>query len=307
MSTMYRKRFIDEILASEKLLIDERLIHNGSAKIISEEYRKRVCSPDVPVIDIQNVADFCQMRIDEKDPPLLNKIGIIRSPWKTSVMEFDSQYYANSRQAVCCLVMDKEDLDSNNGAGSTIIDISFRTQTSRPFLVWLYTAVACYGPTLEYENKFSVFDGSSLLGSLAASDKLDRNDPNFSEILHTSRVVLSAIAFANCKNVSTKGVNPPAPLSRKHEKRHGRPLVSYKTLSIPGFDNSALATPRTGQPEHGRALHICRGHMRFMLHPFGRQTPAQMWIHQHRRGNKVNGVVLKDYQVSTPKRSEASQ
>jgi hypothetical protein len=43
---------------------------------------------------------------------------------------------------------------------------------------------------------------------------------------------LFAVSLLHCKNVGLRPVDPPGRLSRKHERKHGRPLTRYHVLDI---------------------------------------------------------------------------
>ncbi len=111
--------------------------------------------------------------------------------------------------------------------------------------------------------------------------------------------VYLAMGFLNCRNVGLRTNVPPPKASRKHEKRHGFPLATYKTLEI---DPMTAALERDGgASKHGlkRALHICRGHFATYSPErprFGRDV-GTFWISQHIRGSKKHGEVIKDYAV----------
>jgi len=114
--------------------------------------------------------------------------------------------------------------------------------------------------------------------------------------------LLLAVCFMHCKNVKRRDVAPPAPLNRKWERKHGRPLVRYHVLDINPMRE--VLDGEGGAGEHGlrKALHICRGHFATYTDSaplFGRVT-GTFWKPQHVRGSARNGVVLKDYRVLAP-------
>ena len=112
---------------------------------------------------------------------------------------------------------------------------------------------------------------------------------------------LLTLSFMNCRNVAIKEERPPVKLSKKHQKRTGRPLVSYKLLQI---DHMKQVLEREGGASRDglkKALHICRGHFstygkdgKGLL--FGKYV-ATVWVPMHTRGSGDQGVVVKDYEV----------
>lgn len=114
---------------------------------------------------------------------------------------------------------------------------------------------------------------------------------------------LLALSFMHCKNVVRHEVEQPAPLSKKWQKRHGRPLVRYHVLDIDPMREVLRSEGQSEEVGLKRALHICRGHFATYTADkplFGRVT-GTFWKPQHVRGNKEAGLVLKDYRVNGPK------
>ena len=73
---------------------------------------------------------------------------------------------------------------------------------------------------------------------------------------------LMAISFMHCRNVAVKKETPPLLLSKKHEKRTGRPLLRYHVIQI---DHMKQVLEREGNASTEglkKALHICRGHFK---------------------------------------------
>ncbi len=111
---------------------------------------------------------------------------------------------------------------------------------------------------------------------------------------------MSAIALMNVKNISLVDRPVSRQVRRKHERK-GIPLPQYKILELtplkPKTKNKSDVIEK-GEPL--RALHIARGHFRTYTDAaplFGRIT-GTFWIPAHMRGNKDNGEVIKDYQLS---------
>ena len=113
---------------------------------------------------------------------------------------------------------------------------------------------------------------------------------------------LFAISLVHCKNVRIESRDPPAALSRKAQRRDGRPLVRYHVVEI-GAMRRILDTEgkATGQGL-AQALHICRGHFKtFTVDAplFGKHVGRYFW-HDTARGNPQHGAITSDYQVNVP-------
>lgn len=113
-----------------------------------------------------------------------------------------------------------------------------------------------------------------------------------------------ALSFLHCKNVNTERIVPPEPLSKKYQKRHGKPLETYHILNIEPMKrvlNKDGGAEKTGLK---RALHICRGHFKdFSIGKglFGKYKGLYWWDN-HSRGDPMMGIADKDYRVNHPKR-----
>lgn len=116
---------------------------------------------------------------------------------------------------------------------------------------------------------------------------------------------LWATCFLHCKNIEAKDVVPAKKLSDIWEKQSGRPLVKYKTLVIsPHFRNRPGAT--SGLGVRMNPLHICRGHFKqFDDRPLFGKYRGLFWWESQIRGNKKQGVVLKDYKIREKDETEA--
>ncbi|MGD0272511.1 MAG: hypothetical protein ABSB96_02100 [Gaiellaceae bacterium] len=108
-----------------------------------------------------------------------------------------------------------------------------------------------------------------------------------------------AISLLHCRNVSLRTVDPPEKLSRKAERQHGRPLVSYHVLDIEPM-RRVLDSDGEAQTKGLRhALHICRGHFKTFTEDaplFGRHVGTYWWP-AYVRGSAEVGTVEKDYRV----------
>lgn len=110
-----------------------------------------------------------------------------------------------------------------------------------------------------------------------------------------------ALSFMHCRNVKVLTEQAPEKLSKKHQRRTGRPLLKYRVLQI---DHMKQVLEREGGASTQglkKALHICRGHFKHYGRDgkgllFGKYT-ATVWIPMHTRGSAEEGVVVKDYDV----------
>jgi len=112
--------------------------------------------------------------------------------------------------------------------------------------------------------------------------------------------VLLTVSFMHCKNVTMQSIEPPIKLSKKHQKKYGKPLVRYHVLEIEPMKKILRTEGRIEEIGLNKALHICRGHFKDYREGgglFGKHKGLYWWD-SHVRGNADKGVVLKDYQVN---------
>lgn len=113
--------------------------------------------------------------------------------------------------------------------------------------------------------------------------------------------LLFTLSLMHCKNVETVDNDPPAKLSAAHRKRHGYPLVQFKTLVVDVPGKKTASHTATKRDEDVMPLHICRGHFKTFTpeRPLFGRIVGTYWWPQHVRGSKEHGVIVKDYEVRT--------
>lgn len=110
--------------------------------------------------------------------------------------------------------------------------------------------------------------------------------------------MLLGISFMHCKNVKMVQEIPPAALSKKRQKKSGRPLERYHVLDIEPMKAVLRTQGQAGQTGLRNALHICRGHFKdYREHGLFGRNKGIYWWEDRVRGNHTEGVVVKDYAV----------
>lgn len=112
-----------------------------------------------------------------------------------------------------------------------------------------------------------------------------------------------AISFMHCKNVTVEQVEPIAKVSKRYEKKTGKPLEKYHVLNIEPMKKVLRTEGDSEKTGLKRALHICRGHFKDFSQGnglFGKFRGLYWWDSQA-RGSHQQGIVDKDYNVKTPK------
>lgn len=127
--------------------------------------------------------------------------------------------------------------------------------------------------------------------------------------------VFFALSLMNTKNVELIDHIPPPKLSKKHEKKYGAPLVTYKTIkvnpmrTVKRMDGDDVPSSERDIASQGiQPLHIVAGNFadyRDGPGMFGNpKLKGVFWRPQHIRGNAERGVVVKDYEVQAPEDSD---
>lgn len=161
-------------------------------------------------------------------------------------------------------------------------------------------------------NLYSVtLDSSGKVIELKVSDaNEDEEDPEMNPD-HVNLLFLT-ISLMNCKNVELIDQKPSAGLSRKHERRTGEPLVTYKVLKVQSMSTVKHPTDLTqvsNKQQVGESilpLHIARGHFKDFRDGKGLfgKLKGVYWWDQHVRGSIENGAIIKDYDVQAPTATE---
>jgi ribosomal protein S14 len=106
----------------------------------------------------------------------------------------------------------------------------------------------------------------------------------------------------HCRNIAINVVAPPPKLAKAARKRHGVPLVRFRTINIEPMRQVLRTEGRSHETGIKRALHICRGHFRTYSEEkplFGRVS-GTFFIPAHARGSASEGVVVPQYAVDVP-------
>ena len=117
---------------------------------------------------------------------------------------------------------------------------------------------------------------------------------------HLLLVAYFYLMLLNTKNITTIDNPPPAKLNKKRIKNGKQPLFTYKTLrlQLPAKKRKKGSGLSTATDNTTR-LHLCRGHFKTYTEEkplLGRFT-GRYWWQPHARGDKSQGVVMKDYEV----------
>ena len=114
--------------------------------------------------------------------------------------------------------------------------------------------------------------------------------------------VFLAASLLHCKNTNTADHRPPPKLNKAYRRRHGRPLVSYKTLTVTPLMTRSKGVGASAGTGESKPLHLCRGHFKDYRNSAGLFGKHQglFWWDMHARGALEQGAVVKDYAINLP-------
>ena len=109
-----------------------------------------------------------------------------------------------------------------------------------------------------------------------------------------------AMSFMHCKNVEVVSNGHAQKLQASRLKKSKLPLTSFKTLVIEQMKKIISSSGEDNGGLSPKALHICRGHFKDFNEKglFGKYK-GRYWWPMHSKGNAVNGVINKDYEVKS--------
>jgi len=119
------------------------------------------------------------------------------------------------------------------------------------------------------------------------------------DITHILRCANMALILLNTKNIVTQEHRPPVKLNKKRIKKGKQPLFTYHTLRLQLPGKRKKSNGKTEPGDNTTRLHLCRGHFKTYTEEnplFGKFT-GRYWWQPHARGNKDEGVVMKNYAV----------
>jgi len=161
-----------------------------------------------------------------------------------------------------------------------------------------------------FPYRLSVKDPSAI-GECTIYSTPSRLDAMYDVIVCKIRNVIataltSGIVLLNCKNIVTETILPPEALNKKRRRSGKQELLSYHVLNVTVPSSKHGYRGAAEQPSHNR-VHLCRGHFKeyTAAHPLMGRLVGRYWWQPHVRGQNRQGVVMKDYKVTTQAGAQA--
>jgi hypothetical protein len=113
-------------------------------------------------------------------------------------------------------------------------------------------------------------------------------------------IAYKTIMLLTCKNIQTETIPAPEALNKKRRKAGKQELFDYHVLNVV-VPSKKRGYHETTEPLSHNRVHLCRGHFKEYTaeHPlFGHYTGLYWW-QPHVRGQNKDGMVMKDYNVTT--------
>lgn len=237
---------------------------------------QRFANDGIPVIDIQNVSDYCNKHYDGN--------------------EFTEMFKDNIK----ILHKDKYMCFKTNN-DTMMIFVSMSDDINYKFQIFKLETETCL-----FLCEYNICSRDiSDIDKWQFKSKITEIDDDYEVKMYMQGLLfecLFAIQLMHCKNISLEEKDPlselPSKARRQFLKRNKEPLREYYTLNI---DPMKKILKDKGNIEFNgfkKALHICRGHFKTYEGKglFGKYQ-GTFWIPQHLKGNKSEGEIVKDYKI----------
>lgn len=266
-----------------------------------DDYTRMLCKfldePDLPVVLIDNVAEYFYVRNDQEDWDLARDFPNMAPPfpifWSehrmpTSIFSnkhgvTDCSEFRGYRVGILSIAARPEEVGGDNipeNAHWVIWCDIFLEKPGMagvlgpyaPIFLAIDSAGALIGtPTLQPFGKLSEYDAEQVRG--------------FTVYLYPHML---AVSFMHCKNVKIQDERVDKPLAKKYHAKTGLWPTKYKTLVIEPLKEILRTQGKSEETGIKHALHICRGHFADYTEGkglFGKYH-GRFWMPAHVKGTK---------------------
>jgi hypothetical protein len=273
---------------------------------------KLVQSPDIPVLLIDNVAEYFYVGSDQEFWDLRNDFPNLAPPFGIWWTEHKLPRVINSKEYGSTDVSDVIGSKARLGAlwtassdftGENIPAGTKWVVTSEMFIDYdSYRKPMIEGPTgtvvLTIDAEGAVVAPPSM--QCFSGDQYPEVLKDFVTWLHPS---LLAVSFLHCRNVKMIDNECPAPLAKKYHAKTGVWPTKYHTLEIEPLKAILRHQGRSHEVGAAKAMHICRGHFKDYREGrglFGKYHQI-VWQPSVIRGSKGEKAPPREIKVILPK------
>lgn len=266
----------------------------------------RICRNDsalsgLPVFVFDNVHDYLVGLGDQTEPV---NFHCVRPPFPSMWVEWKGEHKQGRNPYYLVGVRLLDDDASVVPALTSISDVP--KDADRAMLTDIYISSSSYTSPVAHAIYYYQNSGFPVGRSRARASKFWENPHAAENVVSTigsivEGCMLLGLSFLNAKNTELIDNPPPAKLSKRHQKKYGVPLVTYKTLKVNPIRkvNANDHDDASDGDSIPKSLHIVRGHFAdYRNGPglFGKINDI-VWKEAHVRGSAKAGVVVKDYDV----------
>jgi hypothetical protein len=265
-------RLIDDLRATPTLLtpwwIGDRFLERFNTH--ARRIMQMIHAPDIPVLLIDNVADYYFNGTDQEFWDLTRDFPNLAPPYEVFWTEHKLPRAITSRE-----------YGKTNVSGHT-------GPKARMGVLWMAATqwsaegdapentkwVICAELFMDYDLYDTPVEGPAgtwvltvdaegrLLGTPHLQCFADGNEEHLRAYLTWLHPALLAVSFLHCKNVKLVDEECPKPLAKKYHARTGVWPTPYHTLEIEPLKAILRSQGRSHEVGAAKAMHICRGHFR---------------------------------------------
>jgi hypothetical protein len=291
---------LDEIPSEDAARAMYRSAEIGLSRNVADEHIDKAALDSAIVIVGDDVGEYVASL---RNVEITSECGVIAPPFENFWIEFHSKNDLQVASWGLLFSAHESAEESRLREGDRwVLEVALVIETRKGDM---------WGPAVRYlvpvqaDGRMSPADGHdrrSLFGQVASCARTVESDAGgeslWADGLNTYLFAgLLTLSFMHCKNIDVVEVAPPPALSRKHEKRTGLPLVTYKTLDISPMRRVLDSEGKAQANGLRKAMHICRGHFKSYTAEaplFGRHHGTYWWADRI-RGDQALGRIEKDY------------
>lgn len=303
---MYAHKAIDDLNWYCEKLKSRRDLTNHINIIQKEIIPWIISSQKFNMSDVDEVMEHFTKKYDKKEP-FRNDLGGVRLPYHKIWLEYDfknediSDCQSNtkhrailareiSNDVIQCIILAEIKLGGSLSKWS-FSPTSYHISIDKPLMETKYYQENGLTGKINWLTNI----GWSSMGSNLSDD--DARTCLAEDTIDLC-VLNMALMLLGCKNIEREEHKPSRALALSRNKKNKAPLFTYYTLKIKPIGKQQESIPK--DLWHNR-IHLCRGHFKTYneSNPLFGHITGRFWWQPHVRGQNRDGVVMKDYEITT--------